>query len=296
MTVKTPRVVKWAARVFGREVADRVFAPLEADRQCAIHHSKSHAAYLATSARWLAAIAWTAAGTAWHYGVRSDDRREWMRIAGPAVALGTTGTLALVLPFARWGWERPDALHLMLLIVPQALGISLPFTMVPAAMRMGAAVGPGDAAPRRRPLVALVAATVIATALTTGWIVPAANGAWRDGMAGHALRPGLRELTAPELAFGDAFARNEAQRELRTRALISLAWPPALAALGWHIGRRRRAAGPLAMTVCWVAAGLVLGAVDPSRHLAQELPTALAPAVWLVVALLFGTRTRNAET
>lgn len=296
MTRQNPRVVRWAARVFGREVSQRVFVPLEADRQGALRHSTSKAAYLVTSARWLIAIARTFAGTAWHYGLGVDSRREPVRVAAPVLAFGTIGTLALLVPFVRWAWERPDTIHLTPLIVPHALAVALPFTLVPAAMRLGAAAPPAAGSARSRRLAAFVAATVVITSLAVGWIVPAANRAWRDGVAGRSLRPGLRELTAPQLAFGNAFERPESQRELRTRALIAWAWPPALAALGWQIGRRRRAAGPLAMTVCWGMAGLVMGAVDESRHLARELPVALAPAIWLAVAMVLALRTRAAET
>lgn len=289
-------VARWAARLFGDDIAARVFAPMAADWQHELHGRAAGVARHATHARWLAAIAWTCVGTAWHFGLRGNATREPVRLAGTVLAFGAIGTISLLIPFARWAWERPDVAHLTPLLVPQALAMALPFTLVPAAMRLGATARPAlSSAPSRR-LATFVVATVIATSLAVGWVVPAANRAWRDGVAGRVLRPGLRELTAPELAFGNAFERRDTHRELRTRVMIAWAWPPALAVLGWHIGRRRRSAGPLAMTVCWVLAGLVMGAVDESRHLARELPSALAPVVWLAGATVLTLRARAEET
>lgn len=277
-------------RVFGRPTTTRVFEPLLADWHADARIERTPRGRLAMSCRWSCALARAAASAAWHYGVR-PDRHPASAVAsvGPVMAFSLVGTCILLLPFIRW-WGRPGFGPLVVYVIPQALGLALPFALLPGAMSLGATASAGTSSTERRRLFALVALVVTTTAVNLAWVTPLANQAWRVEVAGHDVRPGVRELTLQQLRSGTPMAgitSAAADREVRTRLLLSLAWPVALATLGWRVGRRRRSAGTVSLVFWWVIASAMVGLVDGWRHVARELPLALAPVLWIAIALLF---------
>lgn len=290
MSLLESATLRWCAKVFGDDVTLRVFAPLLADWHSEARASRTPVARLMVSLRWTWAFARTTAGAAWHYGVRSDrGSASVMRALGSITVFGLAGTIVLLLPFMRWWW-RPGFGPLVVYVIPQALGIALPFALLPGAMSLGATAAAGASSTERRRLVALVALVVATTAVNLAWVMPLANQAWRIEVAGHDVRPGVRELTLQQLWSGTPMAGitpAAAVREVRTRLLLSLAWPVALATLGWRIGRHRRSAGTVSLVFWWVFASAMVGVVDGWRHVVRELPLALTPVLWIAIALLF---------
>lgn len=193
-------------RLFGRPTTSRVFEPLLADWHADARLERTLRARLAMSCRWSCALARAAASAAWHYGVR-PDRHPASAVAsvGPVMAFSLVGTCILLLPFIRW-WGRPGFGPLVVYVIPQALGLALPFALLPGAMSLGATASAGTSSTEQRRLVALVALVVATTAVNLAWVMPLANQAWRVEVAGHDVRPGVRELTLQQLRSGTPMA------------------------------------------------------------------------------------------
>jgi hypothetical protein len=287
-----PTLLAWAARVFGAHAAKRVFAPLVADWRHEVRVA-SPRRRPAVSLRWSLAFVRVCAATAWRsaWSPAADTPVEW-RVSLAMIGFATAGTAILLVPFARW-LTRPGVAPFLIYVVPQALALALPFALLPAAVALGRAALDGSTGAARRRLAHVVAATAAVVVLHVGWIVPLANQEWRESMSGRRLSRGLPEHTLFELRAATPVPGVPpalVEREVRRRVLIAVAWPAALAVLGWRIGRCGLAGSVWAQAFWWGFAALMIAVVDGWRHVSRDLPTALAPVLWLAIAALFRPR------
>lgn len=287
MTDQAAVLVHWTARVFGRDAARRVFEPLVADWRHEWQQVETPDRR-GLAARWWLAFARACLATAWTtaWSPSADVPVAWPVIRA-ITGFGLAGTAVLMLPFVPQAATQPErAVPLLLLIVPQALGIALPFALLPGLMILGArAVGAGNRYPTRR-AGALIAVAVVVTTAWVGWVVPAANQEWREWRAGSGVVRGLRELTLPELRQVRGVEAGAARQELRIRLGVAVTWPVALGVLGWRLGRRRGVESSWAMAGAWLAAAGTVAALDPLRFLGRDLPWLVLAPLWLLIAMM----------
>jgi hypothetical protein len=220
-----------------------------------------------------------------------------LRIAVDGAAwlwLAVFSLLACVLQVPMFDWPSNLIAQgcLVVWLAPSFLAAAVPFALVPVGLRLAQSAGPEWA--RRRALVRCALVVTTAHCLALGWLVPAANQAWRVGThdQDHDRRPlvrGPRELTAIELVSHDPAAasatatRKAVRDERHNRASFALA-PLALALLGWALGQVVRRAGAVKTLGWWLLIGTAfLGLRAASVPWGLSLPVAM----WLpIVAAL----------
>jgi hypothetical protein len=208
--------LKFASRWFDPAIVHRTFEPLIADwqrewieatasrRSCV--HVKGAFAFCVAAAVSMPAIIIARAP-------KSLTDRVTRRIAWTTAGI----TAVLMIPFFREiGPLRLRGL-LILFAIPQAMTLAFPFTMVAAvdAIRHARDVAPHVA---RATTAKLAVFAVVFMAFNHGWVVPAANQAWRNVMFRESLERkepgayrfgparGVRELTTSELITASALA------------------------------------------------------------------------------------------
>jgi hypothetical protein len=296
----TNRALAFASRWFDQATVHRIFEPLIADWQREWQEA-SPTGRARVSLRGLAAflsavivsspqIARTTAPSS----ITNHVATRIARFTFPAAAL-------LIMPLV----TNIEASWLsgirVLLIVPQALVLAFPFAMVGA---VDAIRGHGALPPHvERALVTKLA--MIAVALMVffhGWVVPAANQAWRANMAPAGMSAparGVRELTTMELINDPSRAHASEttnaggraaviRRELNNRANLALL-PALLLWLRWGMLNRprRRWYSPLPS---WLLNPILIGAflvlnvigVNSGAAVGVWLPTLVFIAVGLI--------------
>ena len=246
MTRPGDRLRRIAAVVCAPETMERLVEPIVADLQAECAASAAHGAW---RTRWLVwrsyAAFWKALGLhcimSTFQPSRSDSNGSLGRILGFSLVALTLMTALLIAPpmldvtYFRWADGPLDELRLILLLVPQALPLSIP---------SGICVGIVCAMRGRRGTVRQVAAVLTIAAVATfavwtmlEWGVPWGNQAFRelaaarlgDGRPVH-LEPGLNELGLSRLS-----QRTDAPAVQHTRLLRALCFatvPLALFSLG----------------------------------------------------------------
>jgi hypothetical protein len=137
----------------------------------------------------------------------------------------------------------PDAnrFRVMTLLLPSTLPLSLPI-----GLAFGATLGAHGRTPSRR-LIAAIMLVALATSAgslaTMAWVIPASNQSYREGMLGHPLTKGDREMSFAELREALATAGVDRSKrlvfELHKRVSIAGA-PVTLAALALILVMRQR--------------------------------------------------------
>lgn len=298
MTPRRAAIVRWGGRVFGAQVAARILEPLVADWEHELQQPQTRWRRCSGAVRWAAALLRTVAAVAWSATIRPDDAAPpaWRAIS-VLVLFSCAGTILLMLPFLSWasiGVAR--MVRALPLLIPQAGAIALPFAILPAAMVFGAAERSRRPGAWRRHVATLVVAVSLLTIPSIGWLVPAANQAWRERVSGGRLPRGLRERTPLELWSAEGLDRVAARQELRMKLSVSVLWPASLGILGWRIGRRRTTASLSAMAAGWVGAAVVVAFADPLRLAGRDLPTTLLPWMWLLVAVVVPSPRRKKDS
>lgn len=294
------RLVRWSARLFGDDVAERVFAPLVADWVRELQEART---------RRTRGRAWATGATAFMVctaavglGASRPRRGDWPVLGRgllASLAFLSAGCATLFAPFFTWWVNRGWAfVPLALALLPTMVALSLPFALLPGALVLGART---TATGTWRPRVAIGTAVLVVTwalAAVQAWVVPATAERFRPMMraslpttadALHA--PVIRLSALATIARWDRVSSNESRR----RAAATFVWPAALAFLGWRIGRHRRTAGAAATAAWWLAAIAVGLAFQPvatpfnSLHPMAwwQTPECAAAAVWLAMALAF---------
>lgn len=290
MTAVGERLLRLAYRLLDAEVVNRVLEPLVADWQYEQRCAATISARRLVAVRWMAAVLWTVLMLSWRAGAASASP-GWRAVRAMTLS-AAVGLPLLIAPF--WSYLTFGSLsfaRLTVYLIPQAIALAVPFSLLPGAMVLGASAMGQTVVRARRQLTVAIACGVLVTALGLNWVVPEANQAFREtyvaaaGLTPGPLPRGTRELTIGELWHATGVGPREARRELRARSAIILGWPLTLGLLGWRCGRRWNHMSGWMMMGAWAGAALLVAAVDPLRYLGRDVPTALLPCVWLLVAL-----------
>lgn len=293
-------LVRWSARVFGDDVAQRVFAPLVADWAHELRKGRSRHARLRAWVNGATAFAFCTAAVG--LSMARPQRRDWPAFGRgllTSAAFLVAGCVTLFLPFSAWwanrGWTF---VPLAFALLPTMITLSLPFALLPGALALGSpAAGRGT----WRARIALATTVLLVTcALWTAQasVIPATTSRFERVLrvssptTPEALNaPVLRLAGLATIAKWGSSSVNESHR----RAATTFVWPTALAVLGWRIGRHRRKGGAVAATGWWLAAVAVGLAFQPvatpfnSLHPMTwwQTPEFSAAAVWLAMAVAF---------
>ena len=295
----TSRALAFASRWFDPATVSRVFEPLVADWQRewidaprgrrSVVHMKGFLSFCVAIVVSTPLL------------VRTRAPKPLTDQVARRIAITTgLGTAVLTLPLVREiePWEQR---LLILFVIPQAMTFAFPFAMVSAvdAIRNFAGVGPYVA---RGTAAKLAAGAVLFMFFMQGWVVPAANQAWREGTFHPPAEParGLRELSTLELLASTELATsyepgtnefqkaNNIRRELNNRAALSVL--PVL--LLWRRWRaldlpkgRWFSAQPAAIgTIAVIFAFLALRFSPRIVEMRWHLP--VGSSIWLTLGLL----------
>lgn len=297
MTTPGNRVLAWIAAMFGDDAAERVFHPLVADWQ---HEWHDAAAGLPRWRAWLSGwcavlVAALMTGGTMAAPWRAAPAMRWST-KRTLTGFGTIGMLILIWPFLKYQDGSMRMALWLVALMPSSLPVALSFALLPAAMA-SAAVEPASARVRSRFfVVGITSAAIVYVALSVAWLGPWANQIWREAIAGASLDRGIHELTAPELWTANArrYGQHALEVEWRTRLSLAIAWPAALARLGWRLGRHRRQVTLGAMAGWWIVAASLVAIMDPLRFWGRDVPWLLLPCVWLAIA--WAVKPRLAES
>lgn len=310
----------FVARWFDPSIVARVFEPLIADWQRewqdAPPRRRWHVSLRAFTA-FCCAVVVSSPAFLRESTPPEVSNRIVTRIARFALVVAVLQTL----PFA---WESELSLAMLLLLIPSGIAFAFPFAMVGAvdAIRCDHALPPHR---ERAAVIKVAVGAVIFMVVFGGFVVPAANQAFRAATYERTLRArgmgdaridriqsspyaparGLRELSTYELLTdhgftdGTRYLRSYVDRELNNRASLALV-PVLLLWLRWRIldvPRKRWA--PLPATVVAVAAiagyGLlrsVDGYIEGGLNLSQGTG-AWSPLAVIAIALFLDSRRRT---
>lgn len=279
------RIVDLAARVFGDDVAARVFEPLVADWQ------RESAGAPTRSGRALSqALGWAAlsiAGLCVAARLAVPRREDLPRLRTGVVMLSAFAALgtALQLPiFLSHAASSAEFARYAVLLAPALVGLSIPLAWLPLAMRVGAGASRADLCRRRWMLIGSTFVCILWLLALNGFISPVANQAWRAAVSGRDLAPGLRELSLPHLADAASAGVPTAARELRDKLVLTVVWPVALALLGWRLGRHSLNAQLRSLAGWWTATVVPIAVVELVKH-GPDYDQ--APWAWLTLTVIW---------
>lgn len=261
------RIVDLASRVFGDDVAARVFEPLVADWQCESAAAPTRAGRALSQARGWASLTTASLCVASRLATpRLEDLttvRRGVALIGAFAALGAAVQLPLFVPHAT---SAMQFLRHALLLLPALVGFSIPLAWLPLAMRVGTGASRADLCRRRWLVVGATLVCILGLLALNGFISPVANQAWRAAVAGRDLAPGLRELSLPHLVDAASTGVPTAARELRDKLVLTVVWPVALALLGWRLGRHSLNAQLRSLAGWWTATVIPIAVVELFKH------------------------------
>jgi lipopolysaccharide export system permease LptF/LptG-like protein len=221
MTAPGDRLRSFARRICAPATLERVIDPLIADLQFertnALRAGRIWRARRLQFAGYLAfwrtigmQTSRTAAGAlaAW----AAADRHAMSRTLGfSAAAISVTAVLLALLPFSQVERRIADAPAGLLFayVLPQAVPLAIAF-----GLPLGIVIALRGRPVTRRvvwPILAMAAACAAISFIVSGWVLPAANQAFRLLVSGHpSLARGANELTLPELTARLAWLRRRA--------------------------------------------------------------------------------------
>jgi hypothetical protein len=305
----TSRALAFASRWFDPQTVARVFNPLVADWQREWIETRRltvHAKGILSFC--IAMIVSTPA--LFHPRAPKALTDQIARRIAIATALGTA---VLIVPFAREIQLEQTRGFLIVFVIPGALVMAFPFSMVSAvdAIRNFTGVEPHVV---RSTAAKLAAVAVVFMLFMHGWVVPAANQAWREGTFHPPSEPARapRELsifellTSPELAKANEPGTNEfykarnIRREINNRAALAILpvlvvwrrWRALDLTKGRWFSARPAPIGTLAMIFAFLMLRFSHDLVEIRWHLPR------GSSLWLTLSLLalFGViRVRLAE-
>ena len=295
----TSRALAFASRWFDPQTVARVFNPLVADWQREWIEAPRPRRLIVHVMGFLSFCLAIVVSTPAMLRTRAPKSLTDQVARRIAVATGL-GTAMLTLPFIREiePWERRS---LILFVIPQAMTLAFPFAMVAAvdAIRNFAGVGPHVA---RGTAAKLAVVAVLFTFFMHGWVVPAANRAWRQGTFHPPSEPAFaprelsivelltsRELaTANEAGTNEFFKARNVRRELNNRAAL-IVLPVVLLWRRWRAldlpgGRwfsaRSSVTGTIAMCFALLALQFQYRVAEIKWHLPMQ------SSLWLTMGLL----------
>lgn len=293
-------LLDWTARVFGDDVAARVFAPLIADWQHDAASAATRTRRLLAFSRGVWSLARTSAAVSTTLAVRGLATTA-PRMAG-TLAIFTVGGTVLLLSLTAYQWVRHGFFdgRMLATLLPSSVVLAVTCAVLPAALLV-AATRDLDAPRSRHGLAAVTTLLTAALFVGSGWVVPLSNRSWQHAVAARVRRPvpppGLRERSLTELVVSPGSAPTAAVRhEIRSRVVIPLLWPAAVSFLGWRLGRRMTVASPSRIFIAWLTGTgtMVTLAFASLAGFRFEDVDLICASLWLLAAL--AARPRGAET
>jgi lipopolysaccharide export LptBFGC system permease protein LptF len=223
---------------------DPVIADLQFEYSIARREGRTWRGRLALAAAYLAfwkVVAFHLSISAGHAvrGCIERDRRALGRMAGLTIVTTAALTGLFVLPpmlpfFARLSSDSRSA-WLLALLLPQAIPLSLPPGLL-AGVLWGLRGRPATRALRRAVLVGGLL-TSVAMIGTIGWLMPAANQAFRVEMAGHDIVRGVNEtpLVALRQHALDVRAQGQPDRAFSLLLTYHVRWALGCTAFGFAL-------------------------------------------------------------
>jgi hypothetical protein len=290
----TSRALGFAQRWFDAAAVQRIFEPLIADWQREWQDA-SPSRRARVSLRGLAAFICAVIVSSPQIARTSAPSSVTNRVASRIARFTFSATVLFIAPFL---WSEPrwlDGVRILFLI-PHALTLAFPFAMIAAVdtIRCDESLPPQVA---RAVVVKLGLLSVLLMVCFHGWVVPAANQAWRVDMAPAGVRAparGVRELTTIELITDPSRAHagettNASgraaviRRELNNRAHLAIL-PVMLLWLRWGMldRPRRRWYSPLPS---WLVTPIMIAAFGALNFIgvnfARSVAASAAVGVWL---------------
>jgi lipopolysaccharide export LptBFGC system permease protein LptF len=225
---------------------------------------------IAGHAAFLKVLAWVIAERALDdlRGATARDRHVLGRTFAVFVAMTALGTGLLTLPPHLAEWSRHSfTVWRAILLVPQALPLC-----IPVGLTFGILWGLGRVAASRRSRALVFVATVVSCVVsfaTIAWVMPAANQAYRQSIAGVTITKGANELTLIELGrliesgqyasigMGSPRGRRSVAMAYHVRWALSLA-PFVLSVLALVWTRRQRGRVSIVAVGCAMTSGYYL--------------------------------------
>ena len=219
MTRPGDRLRSLALRLFSTSVMERLIDPAIADLQC--EYAEAMRRGRIWRSRWIRFAGYLAFWkvAAVEMASIAATQPAWALADGGAVGrtirfsgIATTVTVALLVWMPLRNLSRqvifgdPSLLRLSLLplyLIPQALAVALPMGLVFGVLYglRGRAVTVRS----RTTIIALAVGVSLATLAVTGGLLPEANQAFRETVAGRPVARGLNELSLRELASGNPY-------------------------------------------------------------------------------------------
>lgn len=291
MSLLESTTLRWCVRVFGDDIAERIFVPLIADWQHDITSARTRPRRALAFMRGAGSLSQTAATVSVALSAR-ELATATPRMAGTLAAFTISGTVLLLFGTA-YQWVRHGFFdgRMLATLLPSSVALALACAVLPAAVLIGAARDLGT--PQRRH--GLAAVTLLLTAalfVGTGWIVPLSNRSWQQAVADRVGRqvppPGLRERSLTDLVISPGSAPAAAVRhEIRGRVVIPLLWPAAMSFLGWRLGRRMTVVSGSRLFIVWLAGTgtMVAFAFAPMAGFRFEDVDLVCASLWMLAAL-----------
>jgi hypothetical protein len=295
------RLRAWARRVCSEETMARLIDPVVADMQ---HETAEASGAHPARQLWVLTLSYfafwrvvtchlpLAATRRYWNSARARDRRALTLAALAFVAV----TVLLVAPPAQHlpGRNNREQAWLFVLLLPQALTLSIPVALFVAALC--ALRARALTARLRRTSVVLALATSLLMFVSVNWLVPASNQAFRETLAGRYVLEGPAELSLADVRREALAFKRESRPRQAGRMLVNFhqriaiaAAPLALTVLAFGLaGARGRVAALTAVSACGAFAMWLFAVGDMDRAMLGREWVAMALA-WFPNVLLVAT-------
>ena len=197
------RAARWSSARTMERVIEPALTDVQTEYEAAAQDGRlwrSRWICIAGHAAFLKVLAWVIAERALDAlrGATARDRHALGRTFAVFAAVTALATGLLTLPPLLDEWSRPSVtLWLAILPIPQALPLC-----IPVGLTFGILWGLGRVAASRRSRALVFVAAVVSCVVsfaTIAWVMPAANQAYRQSIAGITIAKGANELTLIEL-------------------------------------------------------------------------------------------------
>jgi hypothetical protein len=297
------RALAFAARWFDSSTVSNVFEPLIADWQREWRDAAGFARFgvriRGGSALLVSMIAASPTILLAPWPTRAR-RRVLTRIAIWTTIVTTLTVAPFIVAFPR-NLDAAVFLYLLVLLLPQAVAIALPFAVTTIVDLIRTA--PRPTREERIAAVRIAIATCSLMLILAGWVYPATNQQFRvislqivTGATTRGPAPGFNEMSLTDLARDNAFRRESwtegraeaVARQLGSR-LVLIAGPAALIWIRWRALRlprgRRYSTLPLVLSAP-ISIGMLYTLLAESRGIADTLFAPRWSGPWLALAVM----------
>jgi lipopolysaccharide export LptBFGC system permease protein LptF len=287
------RAARWSSARTMERVIEPALADVQTEYEAAAQDGRiwrSRWIWITGHAAFLKVLAWVTAERALDVlrGATARDRHALGRTFAVFAAVTALGTGLLTLPPLLAESSRPPGtIWLGILLIPQAVPLS-----IPVGLTFGILWGLGRVAASRRSRALVFVAAVVSCVVsfaTLAWVMPAANQAYRQSIAGVTIAKGANELTLVELerliesgqyatiGMGSPRGRRSVAMAYHVRWALSLA-PFVLSVFALVWTRRQRGRVSIVAVGCAMTSGyyLVLFLAERAHMFDREMSAVVA--------------------